>query len=70
MWLYFPDTRGLPLEEVAAIFGDSHEVAIYQRDIEIDPNHHIVEHKHGDHKSENFQMAGSIHHEEKQNVSG
>ena len=36
MWIYFPDTLGLPLEEVAAIFGDADEVAMYQRDIAID----------------------------------
>ena len=36
MWIYFPDTLGLPLEEVAAIFGDADEVAVYQRDIAID----------------------------------
>lgn len=35
IWFYFPDTLGLPLEEVAAIFGDSDEVATYMRDIEI-----------------------------------
>lgn len=45
MWIYFPDTNGLPLEEVAAIFGDADEVAIYQRDIEIDfATHSIVDH--------------------------
>lgn len=26
MWLTFPDTRGMPLEEVAAIFGDQGEL--------------------------------------------
>jgi Sugar (and other) transporter len=36
IWFYFPDTLGLPLEEVAAIFGDEDEVAVYQRDIEVD----------------------------------
>ena len=36
MWIYFPNTKGMPLEEVAAIFGDADEVAIYQRDIDID----------------------------------
>lgn len=36
MWLFFPDTRGLPLEEVAALFGDADEVAVYQRDIDVD----------------------------------
>lgn len=45
MWFLFPDTNGLPLEEIAAIFGDEDEVAIYQREIEIDHNTHaIVDH--------------------------
>ena len=35
MWFFFPDTLGLPLEEVAAIFGDNEEVAGYMRDIHI-----------------------------------
>lgn len=43
MWFFFPNTKGLPLEEVAAIFGDRDEVAIYQRDIDIDEDHHIVD---------------------------
>jgi hypothetical protein len=42
MWIWFPDTNGLPLEEVAAIFGDADEVAIYQREIEIDFATHTV----------------------------
>lgn len=45
MWIWFPDTNGLPLEEVAAIFGDADEVAIYQREIEVDfATHTIVDH--------------------------
>ncbi|KAJ5802096.1 uncharacterized protein N7503_004546 [Penicillium pulvis] len=36
MWFLFPNTKGLPLEEIAAIFGDTDEVAIYQ--IEVDHN--------------------------------
>lgn len=35
MWFFFPDTLGLPLEEVAAIFGDHDEVAGYMRDIQV-----------------------------------
>jgi hypothetical protein len=35
MWFFFPNTLGLPLEEVAAIFGDHDEVAGYMRDIQI-----------------------------------
>ena len=42
IWLFFPDTRGMPLEEVAAIFGDADEVAVYQREIEIDETTHTV----------------------------
>lgn len=46
MWIFFPDTKGLPLEEIAAIFGDADEVAIYQRDIEIDhTDFHIIDRK-------------------------
>ncbi|EXJ77502.1 hypothetical protein A1O3_09728 [Capronia epimyces CBS 606.96] len=41
----FPDTRFLPLEEIAAIFGDTDEVAIYQREIEVQHNAHgIIDH--------------------------
>jgi MFS family permease len=42
IWFFFPDTNGLPLEEVAAIFGDADEVAIYQRDLEIDFVTHTI----------------------------
>ncbi|KIY02796.1 uncharacterized protein Z520_01261 [Fonsecaea multimorphosa CBS 102226] len=38
----WPDTRGLPLEEVAALFGDADEVAVYQREIEFDGGTHTV----------------------------
>jgi len=33
MWVFFPNTKGIPLEEVAAIFGDADEVAVYERDL-------------------------------------
>jgi hypothetical protein len=49
MW---PDTRGLPLEEVAAIFGDGDEVAIYQREIEIDHNTHTIIDHHAEDRME------------------
>ena len=35
IWKFFPDTLGLPLEEVAAIFGDQDEVVSYMNDIEV-----------------------------------
>jgi len=48
----FPDTRFLPLEEIAAIFGDTDEVAIYQGEIEVDhQTHGIIDH-HGSGKVE------------------
>lgn len=31
MWLFVPETKGIPLEEMARIFGD--EVAVYENDI-------------------------------------
>lgn len=42
MWFYFPNTNGLPLEEVAALFGDADEVAIYQRDLTVDSQTHQI----------------------------
>jgi MFS family permease len=56
MWIYFPDTKGLPLEEVAAIFGDADEVAVYQREIEIDRNTHAIV----DHHNEGGLHVGSV----------
>ncbi|OAG36795.1 hypothetical protein AYO21_08968 [Fonsecaea monophora] len=35
IWLFFPNTRGLALEEVGAIFGDGDRIAVYQRDIDL-----------------------------------
>ncbi|OQV07616.1 hypothetical protein CLAIMM_12021 [Cladophialophora immunda] len=35
IWLYFPNTRGLALEEVGALFGDGDRIAVYQRDIDL-----------------------------------
>ena len=35
----------MPLEELAALFGDADEVAVYQAEIEVDKNSHgIVDH--------------------------
>lgn len=36
------EKQGLPLEEIAAIFGDADEVAIYQRDLDIDIATHTI----------------------------
>ncbi|KIX03870.1 uncharacterized protein Z518_07423 [Rhinocladiella mackenziei CBS 650.93] len=42
MWFFYPDTRGKPLEEIAAIFGDDDEVAVRQADVEIDTATHEI----------------------------
>lgn len=38
VWAYFaiPETKGVPLEELAAIFGDDDEVVVYMKDIHVD----------------------------------
>ena len=38
IWIWYPDTRHMPLEELSVLFGDEDEVAIYQAEIEIDTN--------------------------------
>lgn len=42
MWFFYPDTRGKPLEEIAAIFGDDDEVVVRQADVEIDTATHEI----------------------------
>jgi MFS family permease len=42
IFFLFPDTHDRPLEEIAEIFGDRDEVAIYQRDVIFDPTTHTV----------------------------
>lgn len=42
IYFTFPDTLHMPLEEVARLFGDEDLVAIYQKDIHIDPEKHEV----------------------------
>ena len=34
--IYLPETKGVPLEEVAAIFGDREEVVVFSDDIQAD----------------------------------
>lgn len=42
VWAYFviPETKGVPLEELAAIFGDDDEVVVYLKDIHVDMTTH------------------------------
>lgn len=38
IWIYVPETKGIPLEEMARVFGD--EVAVYAADIHADTKTH------------------------------
>jgi hypothetical protein len=38
VWIFIPETKGIPLEEVAALFGDQDEVMVLSQDIQVDPN--------------------------------
>jgi hypothetical protein len=54
IWIWFPDTNGLPLEEIATIFGDEDDVAVYQREINIQDGrvidlHAVAKEKQGVH---------------------
>ena len=44
VWAFLPETKGIPLEEMAKLFGDT-DIAVYQEDIHVDHNTHelIVE---------------------------
>lgn len=50
MFCFFPDTKGLPLEEIAALFGDEDDIAVYQREIDFKDGG-IVEDHHADAKA-------------------
>jgi hypothetical protein len=39
-FIYLPETKGVPLEEIAAIFGDTEEVMVFSEDIHVDHRTH------------------------------
>jgi hypothetical protein len=41
--LALPETKGLPLEEIAAIFGDTEDIMVYSADIHINHTTHQLE---------------------------
>jgi hypothetical protein len=48
-YFVLPETKGIPLEEMAKLFGDSEDIMVYAEDIHIDQNtHELVVETHGD----------------------
>jgi hypothetical protein len=56
--MYWPDTRNIPLEEIAAIFGDEDEVAVYQYELEIEPATHTIKDRHLEGKAHAQEIEG------------
>lgn len=47
-FFYLPETRGIPLEEMAKLFGDTEDIMVYADDIHVDRNtHELVVEDHG-----------------------
>ena len=48
VWFVVPETKGIPLEEMAAVFGDTENVAVFSADIHFDQStHEMVVDEHG-----------------------
>jgi len=63
VFVYFviPETKGIPLEEMAAIFGDTEDIAVYSADIHVDHNtHDIVVDEHGEGQARRRSSARDI----------
>lgn len=47
-FFYLPETKGVPLEEIAALFGDTEEIMVFSEDIHVDlATDHLVVERHG-----------------------
>ncbi|KAK5071465.1 hypothetical protein LTS08_004791 [Lithohypha guttulata] len=48
VYFFIPETKGIPLEEMAAVFGDTEDIAVYSADIHLDHNtHELYVDEHG-----------------------
>ena len=53
IWIWYPNTQGKSLEEIAALFGDDDLVVVYQKDVHIDhESHKIVAEIHVEHEKQ------------------
>jgi hypothetical protein len=46
-WIWVPETRQVPLEELGAIFGDEDEVKVYSSELAVDSEGQVVVEDHG-----------------------
>jgi len=57
-----PETKGVPLEEMAAIFGDPEDVVIYLREVHVDhTNNELVVEAHTDEEKTSVQKVEESH---------
>jgi Trk K+ transport system NAD-binding subunit len=68
IYLVFPDTNGMPLEEIAALFGDAEVVAIYQREIELNPQTNVIIDHHDEKIAQLGETTAASAHLEKHTV--
>jgi hypothetical protein len=48
VYFYLPETKNIPLEEMARLFGDNDDIAVYADEIHVDHNtHELVIDEHG-----------------------
>ena len=46
-WFVLPETRGIPLEEIAKIFGETEDIMVFSEDLHMDRNtHELVVEEH------------------------
>lgn len=43
VWFFIPETKGVPLEEMAAILGDPEDVVVYLREVHVADNELVVD---------------------------
>lgn len=60
VWVWYPDTRHLPLEELAALFGDEDDVAVYQADIVVDRDTHKIIDRHDERRGFTSSQAEKV----------